>query len=240
VPRELRVLVAEFVAHNLGRAQLLFDRVAKRSPGTALKLLFEAQEYALPKLTRTELQVTPAAPAVPRQLSADPVLAAQEYLSFMNGVPFVPRAATPASPPTASTPAALAAPAPRADIPAFILAPFPVAPPASAEAAAAQPPAPVQEPAPAPRPSTKPRPGEVIVDVAPRTDQGGALVWQQPQTQEDIVNEQLRIEAARAKFNAQKRAEHEAALEIENQKAREALKIREERIAAEAARMGGE
>jgi hypothetical protein len=76
VPQELREIVSEFVARNMARAQELFDRAARRSPATALKLLTEMTDYVLPRLQRAELQVKAACNTEPPPVSAADVLAA--------------------------------------------------------------------------------------------------------------------------------------------------------------------
>jgi hypothetical protein len=170
-PNRLTVEVREafrfLVEANTDRLQGWLDAAARKDPAKALSIVAQLAEFITPKLLRSELKISPpAAPAAPGRLSDDPVLAAQEYLSFMNGVPYVPRAATPASPPTAPTPAALAGPAAISDVPMVIRPPEMAVPAASQE---------LDVPA-APRASTKPRAGESVVDAAPHVE-NGATIW---------------------------------------------------------------
>jgi hypothetical protein len=179
----------------------------------------------------------PAAPTGPVILSDDPSLAAAEYASLMAGVPWTPRASTSAAPAAAPSPPALAAPARCADVPAVDVAPPVIAARVTAEAAAAPP---LHEAAPAAVPhAPRAQREQPIIDATPKTE-GGAVVWQAPQTEEDIANELLKVEAARATANRAKREAFEEQLEVANAKERAALAERQRRQDEEDRRMGGE
>jgi hypothetical protein len=61
---QVRQLFADLVETNAGKAQELFDRVAKDNPDKALDLLIRMAEFVLPKLARTEttLETDPERP----------------------------------------------------------------------------------------------------------------------------------------------------------------------------------
>jgi hypothetical protein len=58
VTRTTRELFSAFVDHNAEKAQALFDRVARKNPAMALRLLASFAEFSLPRLQRTELDAT--------------------------------------------------------------------------------------------------------------------------------------------------------------------------------------
>ena len=49
-----RELVQAFLNKNMPKAQALFDRIARKQPGLALRLLIDMSEFCVPKLARTE------------------------------------------------------------------------------------------------------------------------------------------------------------------------------------------
>jgi hypothetical protein len=61
ITRDLRTVITEFVQHNIGDAQELYDRVKIRNPDRAFRILAELADFALPRLNRTELSVIPPA-----------------------------------------------------------------------------------------------------------------------------------------------------------------------------------
>lgn len=62
IPNKATALTREFIQgfldQNAGRIQNLFDRVAKKEPREALKLITDLCEFALPKLARVETTMT--------------------------------------------------------------------------------------------------------------------------------------------------------------------------------------
>ena len=68
------MLVAKFVEHNMQEAQSLFDKVKRRSPGFALKLLVDMQDYVLPRLSRTEFKPAPPTTDEPAPVTVQSVL----------------------------------------------------------------------------------------------------------------------------------------------------------------------
>jgi hypothetical protein len=51
----VRDVFSAFVEANAGRAQALFEQVARKDPAKALDLLARLSEFVIPKLARTEL-----------------------------------------------------------------------------------------------------------------------------------------------------------------------------------------
>lgn len=51
----VRDVFSRFVENNAGKAQELFDRVAKDDPAKALDLLARLSEFVIPKLARSEI-----------------------------------------------------------------------------------------------------------------------------------------------------------------------------------------
>ena len=79
------MIIAEFVERNAQDAQALFDRVKKRNPERALKLLIEMQDFVLPRLQRTELAVTPPVFNGAPLTVSDPAEAADAYRRIIGG-----------------------------------------------------------------------------------------------------------------------------------------------------------
>jgi hypothetical protein len=154
VTRTTRELFSAFVDHNAEKAQALFDRVARKNPAMALRILSNFAEFSLPRLQRTELDATIS--ATPAYLTlehvTDPVEASRIYQEMIRAGKraYNPNVQLPRSTERpAPTQPTLAAPAPS--VPAHAEAPEPpAARPATATPTAEAPPA---RQVPAPRPA---------------------------------------------------------------------------------------
>jgi hypothetical protein len=246
VQKELRVIVAEFVEHNMGRAQQLFDRVAKRNPTQALKILFEAQDYVLPRLQRTELKLPPPSVEAPTgEFPLDPNEAAKVYLAFVRGEKYRPTFQGSAPAPQASQSAALAAPASEPARAAFappaveteqhqILASTAPQQALEVQHEVSRTPVVIESAASPPtRTAVAAGPGGQFVDMELTNEGIWSLARREKLLAEDPTLAALESTARALQLSAQRRAENEARLEIENAKAREAQRICEERLAQE-------
>lgn len=114
------MIVTAFVEANMAEAQALFDRVKRRSPGMALKLLIDMHDFVLPRLQRTEFKASPSntgetLPAVSVQAVLDAWRAAPRPASLP--APQPSPAAIPAPLPASTPPLPIAAPGPAANAP---------------------------------------------------------------------------------------------------------------------------
>jgi hypothetical protein len=94
VTRTTRELFSAFVDHNAAKAQQLFDRVARKNPAMALRILSSFSDFVLPRMQRTEMDLKTNAPTTyPSMLDMDPTDAARAYQELMrpgSNIEFLP------------------------------------------------------------------------------------------------------------------------------------------------------
>ncbi|HEY2781986.1 MAG TPA: hypothetical protein VGI90_14480 [Steroidobacteraceae bacterium] len=73
VNKTVREMFQEFVFKNASTAQDLYDKVARKNPEAALKILTNMADFVLPRLARTEMAVSGQA-----LVSANPIASASE------------------------------------------------------------------------------------------------------------------------------------------------------------------
>jgi hypothetical protein len=84
VTRTTREMFSAFVDHNAEKAQALFDRVARKNPARALQLLGSFAEFTLPRLQRTDMNVsTKPTATLPSFVDMDPIAASRAYQEFI-------------------------------------------------------------------------------------------------------------------------------------------------------------
>jgi hypothetical protein len=86
VTQTVREMFAEFVHHNAANVQSLFDRVSKKDAYKALQIYNSMADFVLPRLARTEMNVT-GDPLVSLNVT-DPAEAAATYASIVGNTKF--------------------------------------------------------------------------------------------------------------------------------------------------------
>jgi hypothetical protein len=214
ITRDLRTVITEFVQHNIGDAQLLYNRVKRRNPERALRILSELADFALPRLNRTELTVTPPAEEREPITVSNASDAAEVYEAMMWGT-------TPATEMVIQRePAALPAP-PEPSPP--VQEATPVTPRAPAPHPIEIPVAPIQEPD---APTAKPEP----IASPGRCEEASRDVEAGPPPRQGTWNRILRLDDP---VGRARKAENEARQEIENERIRRDAAIRASRMEPE-------
>lgn len=86
VTRTTREIFAAFVEKNIDEAQALYDRVKRKNPAMALRILSSFSDFVLPRMQRAEMNIKTEAPIQsPSLMDLDPTEAARQYREFISG-----------------------------------------------------------------------------------------------------------------------------------------------------------